>query len=233
MGLLNKNRSGKPHDSTDEESGIQDVEEMLRRTDIRTVASKDSGQGFETSFLIVARSNSHRSENHLEDEGDHISESSTWRGTWLCRPYKRERLLEEIYSANRKGIAGHAAVLNTLKNTGTMIFIIDSKVSTTTADVLDSVRNVVYHVAKEERMRPQFNPKTDQRCLLYRDHEGRFFNLTLADHTIASAGTWEHTMKSFSVVQAMAALVVLCRSFACGTESKSLHPFHPRKSQIS
>ena len=219
MGFLSSNRNGKAHDSTDEESGVQGVEEMLRRTDIRTVASKDSGQGFETSFLIVARSSSHH-DDRSEDGGDHISESSTWRGTWLCRPYKRERLLEEIYAANRKGIAGHAAVLNTLKNTGTMIFIVDSKVSTTTADVLDSVRNVVYHIAKEESTRQSFNPKSDQRCLLYRDHEGRFFNLILSDHTVASAGLWEHTMKSFSIVQAMAVLVVLCRYFACGTDGE-------------
>jgi hypothetical protein len=210
----------KHDDTTDEESATQNLGELISSTDIRTVTSKESGQGFETSFLIVSQSASAYSENPSE-EGDHISESSTWRGTWLCRPYKRERLLEEIYAANRKGIAGHAAVLNTLKNSGIMIFIIDSKVSTTTADVMDSIRNVILHVAKEERARSQFNPKTSQRCLLYRDHEGRFFNLTLADHTTAETGAWEGLLKSFSGLQAMAILTVLCRSFACTTQCTS------------
>jgi hypothetical protein len=151
---------------------------------------------------------------------DDDNSDASWRGTWLCRPYRRERLLEEINSANRKGVNGHAAVLDTLKNSGVMIFIVDSKVSVTTGDIMKSVHNIIRHVSKEERMRTAFLPRVTQRCLLYRDNEGRFFNLTLAEHTTASAGQWRGLLNSFSAFQAVMVLTVLCRSFACATQSK-------------
>jgi hypothetical protein len=206
--------------TTDEESGIMDDREggLFSRADIRTVNSKDSGMGFEASFMIVESADKQQQERRTDggndeyDDSDEVSEASTWRGTWLCRPYKRERLLEEIYAANRKGIAGHSAVLNTLKNTGIMIFIIDSKISSTTAGVMDSIRNVIHHISKEDFT-------SSKRCLLYRDHEGRFFNLTLASHTTAAVGKWKDLLQSFSGLQAMALLTILCRSFACVSQS--------------
>jgi hypothetical protein len=192
----------------DEESTIVDDDNT---TYIASVKSGEAGQGFETSFTLV---------NPVMSGSDESASDSSWRGNWLCRPYKRERLLEEICSANRKGVNGHATVLNTLKNSGVMIFIIDSKVSITTADIMTSVHNVIRHVSKDERLRPAFNTRVAQRCLLYRDHEGRFFNLTLADHTTASAGQWRRLLDSFSGFQAIMVLTVLCRSFACATQSK-------------
>lgn len=204
MGFFGKNHHR--DDTSDEESNQRD--EFFDRADIRTVISNDEGaDGFEAAFMIVENKTEKKYGNSLED--DDVSESSDYKGTWLCRPYKRERLLEEIYAANRKGIAGHAAVLNTLKETGIMIFIIDSKISSTTADIMDSVRNVIHHVAKEDQC------SAAPRCLLYRDQEGRFFNLTLASHTTAAAGKWKELLTSFSGVQAMALLTILSRSFAC------------------
>lgn len=175
------------------------------------------------------------------DDGDDLSESSgKWKSKrWLCRPYKRERLFDEIEQANANGT--HEAVLNTLKNQGIMIFIIDGKVSTTTADIMDSIRNIIRHIAKEEGARRRnesislewndnkkvgfeasrqsyFTPnfyREQQRCLLYRDGEGRYFNLTLADHAAAAAGTWEGLLNSFSALQAVSIFTVLSRSFAC------------------
>jgi hypothetical protein len=215
--------------STDEESGVYEIDDLLlRNTDVRAVTSRDSGQGFETSFLVIEGKATHSEDfyNDGEDDDHHhgAHEDQSWRGTWLCRPYKRERLLEEIHVANRRGSIGHAAVLNTLKNTGIIIFIVDAKVSMTTADVMDSIRNVLHHVSKEERARPGLNSKNKiaQRCLLYRDHEGRFFNLTLADHSASLAGAWEEKWKSFSVFQALAVLTILTRSFACVTQTDTI-----------
>jgi hypothetical protein len=195
---------------TDEESGSQEGTVFPEGpADIRQVGSAETGAGYEASFLVVG-------------PGEEVDAKSlpSWKGTWLCRPYKRERLLEEIYAANRKGSSGHAAVLNTLKNTGVMIFIIDSKISTTTADIVDSLRNVIDHLSNEERARPTFNPRTSQRCLLYRDHEGRFFNLTLADHTTAQASQWKGLLDSFSSFQATSILALLARSLGCASERK-------------
>ena len=204
-------------DDDDDDFGFYDSKKKNNHTSRKKSSQTEiqctpSEQGIETNFMIVAPS---ASDGHATDA------DASWRGTWLCRPYKRERLLEEIYSANRKGVTGHAAVLNTLKNTGVMIFIIDSKVSTNTADIMDSIRNVINHVAKEERSRPSFNPRESQRCLLYRDHEGRFFNLTLATHTTSAASRWKDLSHSFSGLQALAVLTILSRSFSCATSSKN------------
>lgn len=204
-------------DNTDEESGVHEIADILRNVDIRTVSSQSANQGFETSFLMIE---GRPQDADFNDDDGYRPKDESWKANWLCRPYKRERLWEEIHEANHKGVSGHAAVLNTLKNSGIMIFIIDSKVSTTTADVLDSVRNVLHHVTKEERVRPGLSSKTAQRCLLYRDTEGRFFNLLVDDYSSFLASDWEATMKSFSCFQAVSVLMVLSRSFACVTQGK-------------
>lgn len=216
-------RKTKDSESTDDESGVHDIADILRNVDVRTVPSYTSDNGYESSFLMIEgkngqpRKNSNRYDNTYEVA---VAEDDSWKGTWLCRPYKRERLLEEIYSANRKGISGHAAVLNTLKNTGIMIFIVDSKVSTTTSDIMDSVRNILHHICKEERVPHGLNNNAAPRCLLFRDIEGRFFNLTFADHSSSAGSHWEERLKSFSTVQAVATLMVLCRSFGCFSQCK-------------
>lgn len=208
-------------DNTDEESGVHEIADILRNVDIRTVSSQSANQGFETSFLMIE---GRPQDAGLTDDDDYRPKDDSWKANWLCRPYKRERLWEEIQEANHKGVSGHAAVLNTLKNSGVMIFIIDSKVSTTTADVIDSVRNVLHHIIKEERVRPGLTSNTEQRCLLYRDTEGRFFNLLLDDHSSFQANTWEANSKSFSCVQAVSLLMILSRSFSCVTQRKSWRP---------
>jgi hypothetical protein len=189
-----------------------------------------------------------------------------------CRPYRRDKLNYQIDNANDRGGPGHASVLKTLKNSGVMIYIVDSKTSGSVTDVMDSVTNIIFHVCKETQSgslgscpvreggkRMQMiqdqkvmlgleDPEEDeltlcdrlfgppggrmeqkvafhhetagprQRCLLYRDPDGRLFNLTLAPHTTAVEGTWKALLQSFSVLQAITLLVVLCRSFSCSTE---------------
>lgn len=205
-------------DSTDEESGVHEIADILRNVDVRTVSSAGANQGFETSFLMI-EGRKPDAEVYGDDDGFQPKDDN-WKTKWLCRPYKREKLTEDINEANHKGVAGHAAVLNTLKNTGAMIFIIDSKVSTTSADILDSVRNVLHHITKEERARPGFSPKDAQRCLLYRDTDGRFFNLVLDDHSASLANDWECHLSAFSCLQAVSLAMVLSRSFSCITQGK-------------
>jgi hypothetical protein len=200
-------------DSTDEESGVHEIADILRNVDVRTVSSASANQGFETSFLMI-EGRRPDAEIYGDDDGFQPKDD-TWRAHWLVRPYKSEKLWEDIRQANHKGVAGHAAVLNTLKNSGVMIFIIDSKVSTTSADILDSVRNVLHHVTKEERARPGFTTKEAQRCLLYRDTDGRFFNLVLDDQSSSLASDWEGHLSSFSCFQAVSLAMVLSRSFSC------------------
>mmetsp|Transcript_115969 Transcript_115969/g.334897 ORF Transcript_115969/g.334897 Transcript_115969/m.334897 type:complete len:500 (-) Transcript_115969:226-1725(-) len=207
---------GYNHDaeSTDEESGIHEIADILRNVDVRTVSSASANQGFETSFLMIE---GRRNGDHEDGEGYGDNDES-WKEEWLCKPYKREKLWEEIMDANHKGVAGHAAILNTLKNLGVMIFLIDAKVSTNTADILESTRNVLHHVCKEARDPSGMSSNDAQRCLLYRDTEGRFFNLLLDDHSSNLAKDWESHLTSFSCLQAASLLMVLSRSFACITQ---------------
>jgi hypothetical protein len=168
--------------------------------------------------------------------------SVTSSGTYnIFGAYRRDRLVRDIDTAGERGTDGHAAILKTLKRAGVLIFIIDSKVSGSVADIMDSVENVITHTRKMQREtndNMEYEKKDggdgrftravydvsnkNQWCLLYRDPDGRLFNLTLAPHTTALAGEWEGLLQSFSVVQALTILVVLSRSFSCSTSGKFL-----------
>lgn len=176
-----------------------------------------------------------------------------------CRPYRRDKIVTEIDNANIRGGEGHAAVLRALKNAGVLIFIVDSKVSSSISAIMESVRNVIFHTCQVQKETPSRKglesldnaddeqcctilcgevPDPDQkvicdvfshqnqRCLLYRDPDGRLFNLTLVSHTAALAGHWEVLLQSFSVLQAVSLLVILMRAFPCatteGTQVKSM-----------
>ena len=167
--------------------------------------------------------------------------------------YRRDRLMKDIDSAQDHGAEGYASILKTLKQAGIMIFIVDSKVSSTVSEVLESIQNVILHSRKVQRTNQLINEIGDKKdgricgdgkgsngndhqrqgdkavcnafaknqwCLLYRDPEGRLFNLTLAEHTAALAGQWQGLLQSFSVVQAMTLLSVLARNYSCTTEGK-------------
>jgi hypothetical protein len=187
-----------------------------------TADESPAEEGVEAAFYIVSPTESIA----LGDatggdlDSDDGSIACKWDGDdWECRPYKREMITAEILKANRRGEKGHAAILNLLKSSGVRIFVVDASVSSSIAEIMQSIRSVIDHVSKLKRTRSCFNPRVGQRCILYKDREGRFFNLTLADHTAAPAHTFKHYLKSFSGVQAMSVLTVLCRSFPCATES--------------
>lgn len=182
-------------------------------------------EGIEADFYLVHPSESVCTSGRAptdkpEDlDSDDASIVSNWDGTkWVCRPYRRELISSSILKANREGEKGHVAVLNLLKKSGIRVYVVDSAVSSTVAEIMQSIRSVIQHVKKIDRARATFNPHDAQRCLLYKDGEGRFFNLTLADHTTGPAGTFKDYLSSFSGVQAMSILTVLCRSFACAVE---------------
>jgi hypothetical protein len=149
--------------------------------------------------------------------------------------YRRDRLIKDIDACGESGSDGYAAILKTLKRAGILIFIVDSKVSGSIADIMDSIQNVITHTRKLQREsthsidcennvdlgkipRAVYSVSSkNQWCLLYRDLDGRLFNLTLAPHTAVLAETWEKLLQSFSVLQAVSILMVLARSFSCFT----------------
>ena len=157
-----------------------------------------------------------------DDEADMetCSVCSVENGKIICKPYRREILQRKIAKANRKGEEGHTDILNTLKQSGIRIFVVDHIHSSTVTEIMASIHNVIRHVSRYDRSPPGLESRYGNRCLLFRDEAGRFFNLTLAAHTHASEGQFKSLLDTFSGVQAMCLLTVLGRSFACVTECK-------------
>ncbi len=86
------------------------------------------------------------------------------------------------------------------------------------------LKQVVQHVSasKLDRSKSQYE---NQRCLIYRDESGRLYNLTINNGCDGLAATWKSLLLSFSGLQAMTALAILTRAFACaGVAGSVLKP---------
>lgn len=140
-------------------------------------------------------------------------------GKGRCHSYRRDRLIRDIDDANFNGKGGHNAVLATLQDAGIMVYIIDSKICITLEEVVGAIHKVIAHVCSDRES--QSHP-SNEKCLLYRDVEGRLFNLTLASTYVSLAPTWESTLQSCSILQAATLLVVLQRSFPCSVEDDEI-----------
>jgi hypothetical protein len=140
-----------------------------------------------------------------------------------CRPYRRDQLVKEIDDANQQG---YSAVLKTLRDAGILVYIIDSKICITLHEIVDSVHKVIDNVCRDPEY--QDHPK-NQKCLLYRDVDGRLFNLTLTSDYSSLEGTWRDVLQSFSILQAMVLLTFLTRSFSCAMDinGDDLEDFRP------
>jgi hypothetical protein len=141
-------------------------------------------------------------------------------GHWICQPYKREVLAQQVDS-NSPGSGRRTAIIGTLRDMGVKVFIIDSNSVASTKELLRHVKRVIGFVAHENRVLSKTGPLGFQRCLLYQDRQGRVFNLLLAKHSVGPAATWQQYLDSFSGLQAMAALTIISRSFPCVVEGKS------------
>ena len=160
----------------------------------------------------------HRYSNH----GSYDIFSSSKSGFGQFRSYRRDQLMREIDSANKKGFEGHADVLKTLRDARILVYIIDAKVSVTLTEVVDGIRRVVDHICRGPEYRDH---PSNQKCLLYRDFDGRLFNLVLSSEYSDLDGTWRGYFDSFSVVQAAALLMFLTRSLGCAFELETIDKF--------
>jgi len=131
------------------------------------------------------------------------------------RLYRREQLLAEIDSANKKGKEGHAEVLKTLRNARILVYIIDAKVCITLTDVVNGIRRTIGHVMRDQEYR---NHPKNQKCLLYRDYDGRLFNLILISDYSNLSGPFKGNLESFSVLLATSLVTFLTRSLSCAFE---------------
>lgn len=72
------------------------------------------------------------------------------------------------------------------------------------------LKKVVEHASKSKTYGSQ-----NQRCFLYKDQNGRLYNLTLKNGSGGLAGSWQSANTSFSGLQALVALTVLSRVLPC------------------
>ena len=153
--------------------------------------------------------------NVCSEDGQELNwvSSCEWKaGSSVCQPYKVEVLQEQMTGAKTRGTR-RKAVIETLRKFGVKVFIIDGAKSKTSNEVLDHVRRIIRHVARENSALGNF-----KRCLLYQDKHGRLFNLSFSEHAVGPLGQWRQSMDSFSVTEALVAFMVLCRSFPCIVE---------------
>ena len=135
-------------------------------------------------------------------------------GRWTCRPYKREKLKDEMDQAQATGRSKKVAILETLLKMHITCYVVEHG----SENILKDLRSIVDKVAHENRNIALFNPNVTQRCCLFEDHEGRLFNLVFSNHAVGPAGQWESLLSSFSGTEAMIAFTVLCRSLPCAFE---------------
>jgi hypothetical protein len=140
-----------------------------------------------------------------------------------CPSYRRERLIRDIDDAGQNG---YSAVLKTLRDAGILVYIIDAKVCITLHEMVEGVRQVIDHVCRDPVAR---NHPRQLICLLYRDVDGRLFNLTLTSEFTALEASWKDLLSSSSILQALVLLTILTRSFSCAVDivGNSLQDFRP------
>jgi hypothetical protein len=134
----------------------------------------------------------------------------------ICQPYKVEVLDRELLG-HGPGAGRRTAVIETLRQMGIKVFVIDAQNTTTTDEIIQHIRRVVGFVARENGLmnNGRLAAVVQQRVLFYQDEQGRLFNLILSRHVTGPAGTWREYLECFSGPEALVALTLLCRSLPC------------------
>ena len=135
-------------------------------------------------------------------------------GTYGCQPYKVE-ILDKQLIGNSPGTGRRTAVIETLRQMGVQVFVIDAKNTETAEDTVNHIKRVVNFATRENSMHRRNGDLGYQRCLFFQDEQGRLFNLMMSRYVTGPVGTWKQYMDSFSGREAMMALTVLCRSIPC------------------
>lgn len=85
------------------------------------------------------------------------------------------------------------------------------------------LKQVISHVTVNRNDKSK-EPHENQRCILYRDKSGQLYNLTCDNGSGGLAETWKNLLLSFSGLQAMVALSILTRAFACINPESKVKP---------
>lgn len=125
--------------------------------------------------------------------------------------YRHEELQAVLDSANGSETVqarrlANQAVMEKLANLGVSVFLISHECQ----DVWQEVKHCILEASNMQL----YNCSPD-RCLLYEDERGRLFNLLAAGDFDGLAASYNSMLDKASGLEAICALVVLVRAFAC------------------
>ncbi|KAL7489651.1 hypothetical protein ACHAW6_015301 [Cyclotella cf. meneghiniana] len=129
---------------------------------------------------------------------------------WDCgeSEYKRDVLQQVIRAHDNKD---GRRTIDQLKDFGITVYLTER--GNVNYPIL---RKVVEHASKSKA-----SGSKNARCFLYKDENGRLYNLTLNNGSGGLAGSWQSTNTSFSGLQALVAMTVLSRVLPCYDDTGS------------
>jgi hypothetical protein len=149
-------------------------------------------------------------------EGSYVCEFNNTSKKWECRQFYKTQILQAIIEQhdNRDG----RQTIDQLKEFGITVYMAEHDTVN-----IELLKQVITHVTLNRNDRSK-EPHENQRCILYRNKNGQLFNLTIDDGSSGLASTWKNLLLSFSGLQAMVALSVLTRAFACMNSESNVKP---------
>jgi len=162
--------------------------------------------------------NKYNSAQNNNNSNSYLCQYNRNSNKWECNNNASEYkaiLLQQVMD-NNEYKDGSRATIDQLKEFGITVYLAEYG----SVD-MHLLQQVVQHVSasKLDRTKSQYE---NQRCLLYRDESGRLYNLTINNGCEGLAATWKSLLLSFSGLQAMTALVVLTRAYACAGVAESI-----------
>ena len=146
-----------------------------------------------------------------------VCEWNSSSGKIECRQDYKTQILQRIIDQqdNRDG----RQTIDQLKEFGITVYLAEHDTVNLTL-----LKQVISHVTVNKNDRSRGDPHENQRCILYRDKTGQLYNLTVDNGAEGLASTWKTYMLSFSGMQAMVAMSVLTRAFACMNPESKVKP---------
>lgn len=127
------------------------------------------------------------------------------------KPYKQNIIDKAIADAQDDGNdTEYEEVVKVLQRMGVAVYQIGYQSTTKGGDLFGDITAVATDVSNKLR-----DDGLKERCLLYKDRDGRPFNLTITGGSSGLNGAWTGSSAVFSGISALIACVALARYFAC------------------
>ncbi|KAL7528459.1 hypothetical protein ACHAXR_002458 [Thalassiosira sp. AJA248-18] len=151
-----------------------------------------------------------------DDANSYVCQFNAESCKWECVKAEYKSAVLQAVMDQYENKDGSRATIDQLKEFGITVYLAEHDCVN-----VSLLKQVVQHVAASKSDRSR-SPYENQRCLLYRDANGRLYNLTLNNGSSGLAGTWKSLLISYSGLQALVALTVLTRAYACADVAETI-----------